>query len=580
VIAILAIATVLGVTDAQTTAVASVASAATQSTNVRPPDSATVLAAARGAQARFERVRRRFLSYKLGASGTRCDETIGRYCYWDDDDTSETARRTPPPAESPRIGEARLALIASLDSATARLRGDDWLAGQHVRYLIEAGSLDAATARMRACVATPWWCSALVGLVHHAAWRYPEADSAFAAALASMPETDRCAWTDLAVLLADSLRDRYERIPCADRAGANDRVWWLADPLHHRAGNDRRTEHYARLTMDRIARGSASGYGVIWRDDLGELLRRFGWPSYFTQSLPPPGRTEPPGISAYHSSPSYHFLSDGDAGRPLREMSADQWTLRPLGARERYAPPYATFATLSQQTSVFRRGDSVVVVSAYDASGDSLMPRGPVIAALTVAAGPDSPPVQTVRVDSALKGAVMIVAPDTPLLASIEIVGGDRIRRARLPVGLADSTRRIRISDVGFFAATDSLPSSLEAFMSVASATATARRGDKLGLFWELYGLRESDDDLTLRVQVTREGRSWLRRAGERVGLIGRQGGAGFGWRENGGGSEIAPRSIVVDLSGLDPGRYRIEVGLIRGTDSPVTASRRLEIVR
>ena len=174
-----------------------------------------------------------------------------------------------------------------------------------------------------------------------------------------------------------------------------------------------------------------------------------------------------------------------------------------------------------------------------------------------------------------------LIAPAAPMLASIEVLGGNRVRRARLAVALADSSpRRIHISDVAFFAPRDSLPHTIDAFLQVARASATARRGEKLGLFWELYGLRTTDDDMMLRVQVIREGRHWLRRAGERIGLIGRRSGVGFGWREDARGNEaIATRAIVVDLASLDPGEYRIEVSLTRGTDTPVTASRRLEII-
>jgi hypothetical protein len=100
-------------------------------------------------------------------------------------------------------------------------------------------------------------------------------------------------------------------------------------------------------------------------------------------------------------------------------------------------------------------------------------------------------------------------------------------------------------------------------------------------LYWELYGLRPADAELRLQVQVIREGRGWLRRAGERVGLLGRQGSVGFGWRDDARrDAGIAPRSIIVDLTGLDPGSYRIELRLARGGDAPVTASRRLEITR
>ncbi len=544
------------------------------------PDSATVLAKARAAQADFERLRRRQLSRVLSSRSGPCDETVGRYCYWDDADTSESTLPEPLPKESPRTVEARAALLAVLDSATTRLPGDDWLAGQQVRYLIESGASAIAEGRARSCRGTPWWCSALLGLVHHAAWRYPSADSAFAAAIATMPEAERCAWTDLTELLAEPVRDAYENASCAERGRINARIWWLADPLHLRPGNDRRTEHYARLVIDRLQRRAASGYGVTWRDDLGELLRRYGWPSHFAQSIPQPGRTEPPGILAYDASPSYHFLADGDPRDSIRDMSASRWRLRPLRPRERYAPPYATFATGRTLTALFRRGDSVLLVAAYDASGDTLMPGARLTAALTASTSADSILAQHVDHSATCRGTLLVNVPNMPALAAVEIIGGNRIHRARLAVALADAgPQRVRISDVAFFEPGDSLPRNLGEFLSVATASSSFPRDAKLGLFWELYDVSVADADLSLRVQVIREGRSWMRRAGERVGLVGRQGARGFGWREGDrGDGGVAPRAVVVDLAGLDPGEYRIEVGLARGSATPVVVSRRLTI--
>ena len=545
------------------------------------PDSGAVLGSARKAQATFERTRRAHLPRSWTGSGSRCDETVGRFCYWDDDDTSEFTLPDSVPQESARIGEARKELLARLDSATALLPGDDWIAGQHVRYLLESGAFDEATARARACSASGWWCTALLGLSHHAAWRYAAADSLFEAALAAMPDSVRCEWTDLSYLLADSVRDGYERASCAERDAVNEWIWWLADPLLLREGNDRRTEHFARVTMDRMQRRAASGYGVVWRDDLGQLLRRYGWPSYFARGFPQAGRTEPPGIVAHHRSPGYHFLPDIDPMVALHRATEARWTLRPLGPRERYVPPYATFATLRQLTTVFRRGDSLLVVSAFDARDDTLMPAGPLTAALTVGSSPDAAPTQAIRHGAPRRGTLTVMARDEPLLASIEIVGGNRVHRDRLGVSLANpATRTVRISDVGFFAPSDDLPATLDGFLAVASASPIVRRGEKLGLFWELYGLRRADNEMVARVQVIREGGSWLRRAGERIGLVGRHRNTAFGWREDGRGGSIAPRSVVVDLEGLDPGEYRIEVSLTHGSDAPIVASRRLEIVR
>jgi hypothetical protein len=546
-------------------------------------DSSTVLKAARGAQATFERIRRRYAPRSLGGPRPSRVERIGRYDHWDDEDTSEYNIPKPPPVESPRVVAARRVLLARLDTAVTRLPANDWLVGHTVRYLIEAGDLDAAEQRARDCEATSWWCAALLGLVHHAAWRFAPADSTFAAALALMPEPERCAWTDLSALLADSVRERYEKVSCANRGSVNQRIWWLADPLHLRPGNDRRTEHYARMTMDRLQDRAQSGYGHVWRDnDLGELLRRYGWPSYFAQTPPSPGRMEPPGITAYNRAPSYHFLIDGDPLDPLETLDEQRWTLRPMSPRERYAPAYGTFATLRQLTSTFRRGDSLLVISAYDVRDDTLMPAGPLTAALILSDSPDAPTTQDVRHDAPARGTLAAMAADASALAAIEIIGGNRVRRARVPVvGTGRTVGSIGISDLGFFTPGDSLPGSTDAFRELARASHRVRRGERLGLFWELYGLRPSDKELRLQIQVVREGRGWLRRAGERIGLVGRQGSLGFGWRDAArDDSTVAARSIIVDLHGLDTGAYRIELRLMRGTDAPVMTSRRLEIVR
>src|SRR6266571_3255637 len=184
------------------------------------PDSLTTLRAARRAQATFEGIRRQHLPYGSGHAGGPCDLRIGRFCYWYDDD------RQPPEhaaAETQLIRDARATLLAALDDAGARLPGDEWIAGQRVRYLVEAGRDRAAVGAARECRADGWWCAALVGLALHAAGDFARADSAFDAALRNMPAPERCRWYDLAPLLPDELRHRYERLSCDDRAAFEDR---------------------------------------------------------------------------------------------------------------------------------------------------------------------------------------------------------------------------------------------------------------------------------------------------------------------------------------------------------------------
>ena len=545
-------------------------------------DSESVIRRARAAQAAFERARRRDLPRQYGSRASPCGEIIGRFCYWDDDTTDDVLVREVTPAESPRTTEARVRLLATLDSATSALPSDPWIAGIHVHYLLEAGRLEQAAERARSCRAEAWWCTALLGLAEHAAWRYAEADSAFARALAGMPDAERCAWTDLEVLLDDPIRDVYEGTACGDRDRYDDRIWWLADPSWLRAGNDRRTEHFARVTRARIHRRAASGYAVAWRDDLDEIVRRFGWPSHFAQEIVPAHRTDGPRITAFHDSPSYHFLANDSLANDVRSLRDTSWALRPVQPRERYAPPYATFGRLTHQAALFRRGDSTLLVVAYDASGDSLLRLSPVTGAVVAAAGP--PPVAAQRaVDhgAPTKGTMQLTLPDAPAVASVELMTGARLLRARFGVGFPDAApRALRLSELAFFDPADSIPTVLEEFLPLARASARIAAGSKLGLYWELYGSPGRGEDLALEVEIVREGASWLRRAGERIGLVGRSAPVTLGWRESPRGDGITPRALVLDLRGLDPGAYRIEVSLTPDGQTPVTASRRVEITR
>jgi len=139
------------------------------------PDSQHILRSARAAQADFESIRRHNLPKEPGHGAADCDERIGRFCYWYDDD-DETPR--PPPPESEAITRARDRLLGTLDSAALALPGDDWIAGQRVRYLLQSGRPAEALAAARTCRAALWWCEALTGLALHVAGDYGPADSA------------------------------------------------------------------------------------------------------------------------------------------------------------------------------------------------------------------------------------------------------------------------------------------------------------------------------------------------------------------------------------------------------------------
>lgn len=185
------------------------------------PDSVTVLRSARRAQEEFEYTRRHNLPERARGWSGVCGERIGRVCYWyEGGDDADQA-----PEEPARIRQARTRLLDVLDRAAAAIPGDEWIVGQRVRYRLDGGQPLLAARVVAQCRAVAWWCGSLGGLVRHVSGDFGGADSVFAAALADMPDDERCQWSDISSLLEGDLAARYRRLDCASRAAFEAR-WW------------------------------------------------------------------------------------------------------------------------------------------------------------------------------------------------------------------------------------------------------------------------------------------------------------------------------------------------------------------
>jgi hypothetical protein len=473
------------------------------------PDSTRLVAHARGAQVEFERARM-FLVRSGSASGNRCDARIGRFCY-------SYSGGGDLPREPESIAKERLRLLAVLDTVARAVPGDAWVAGQRVRYLLEAGWPDSATDAARACRATSWWCAALEGLAWHAAGIFEAAERSFQTALDSMPESQRCRWTDLSDLLEDPLRRTYRRLACGERREAEARVWWLAAPLWSLEGNDRRTEHFARLTMTRLLEGARWALGE-WGDDAAELIVRYGWPLAWERGDCSGACTPIP--LGYLREPSFHFVPEShafaagfqdDAGGALEEQSA----------RERYATAYATsFETLEPDFAAFRRGDSTLVVASYDVSRDTSFQDSGLVAAVVLARDEQSPKVITRRPGAKAAGALVAEAAWEPGLASLELrapahraAGRVRVRLAPL----APPAGAVTLSGILLFEPAESLPADLPVALARVHAGGIPV-GDRIGVYWEAYGLAPGAT-VSTSVTVTPVRRSWLRRLASSLGL-------------------------------------------------------------
>jgi hypothetical protein len=500
-------------------------------------------------------------------------------CYWYE------GRVDSAPPEPPRIRQARARLIAALDSAAAALPADDWIAGQRVRYLLEDSQPQAARLIAEQCRAARWWCDALGGLVGHVTGDFNGADSSFAAALAAMPDDERCRWTDISSLLEGELAKRYHHLDCGERATLAARWWWLAQPLWSLPGNDRRTEHFARVAMARIEEGRRTAFGLYWADDLREVLLRYGWPAFWTrepQDLMVP--SEEPKITGHDRSPAFHFAPGVRALDRPEGARPDDWSTDQPGARERYAPAYATaFTYLDHQMAVFPRDDSCTVVAAYDLSRDTLWAHERARAALVLARNERDLVISDH--DARLEGRDVLAAtaPCSHQLLSLEIVSPARRAVARARYGIALDGHPA-MSDLLLLDGSDSLPIDLATAMPHALASTRVRADQPLGLFWEVYGLSPDGEEVTTSVTVTRRGTGWLRRVVESVGLAAHRREVSLEWPEmlvpRVDHPGIAARALALDLSSISPGPYRIEVTVRARGRASVAARREIELVQ
>lgn len=522
---------------------------------------------------RFQQLRRQHLPWTWHGGGGSCDERVGRFCltYGDDD-------RDPPPDPEPVL-EGRDSLVSVLATVSARIPGDGWLWGQRTRYLVEAERAGEAASALEGCVAERWWCAALTGYALHADGRYAEAEVAFEEALAAMPERQRDRWTDIRGLLPPGEARAYGRLPPGERERWRERFWWLSDPLWLVPGNERLTEHYARHTIAGTVGRSEPNSGFAWGDDLEELVLRYGWFSSWERVRPSARGLRPTEVVSHFPPYSSSFRPPLRAVEDPPAVREEDWRLDDERARSTYAPGYAReFEPLPHQVAVFRRGDSAVVVGAYDLDVTRLADGAEAEAALLAAADAGMPVHREVRRSGAVTGALRLRLPARPVVASLEarVHGESRALRARTGLPLAPLTPGERaLSDLLLLRAVDPLPDSLSAAIRAARGSARVRPGERFAVYWEMYNLGE--EELRIAVAMEREP-GWLRRAGERLGLVGREIPVRVRWSE-GADRGVAARSLALQLPRVAPGRYSLIVTVDGPAMEPLEARRMLEVL-
>ena len=543
------------------------------------PQSEDQLREARSAQTRFESVRRANLPLDR-SSGTRqeCDAQIGRYCYWYDSTDSEG------PPESRTISQARAELLALLSSVSERHPEDLWLVGQRVRYLLEDGKRSEALLVAQRCRAEGWWCSALEGLVLHASEQYSEADAAFGAALNAMPEDRKCDWLDLRSLFERALEREFARANCAERERIANQLWTLSQPLWSIAGNDLRTEHFARRTMAAARQNSANPLGFHWASDDVELLVRYGWDKWYTRRLPEiHGFAASPLVTGHSRAPSYDFFPTAEAFA-LKRVRDSEWNLRDPLARTRYAPAHVKRLTgLPHQLSRFPRGDSMLVAVAWRAE-DSVLARDSTVAWLVTIRSPDdrAPHIRGTKAGTSGHGTLLAMMERDSMVASIE-VRGDSSRhagRARYSIDPVSCDGPWCLSDLMLFDGTRP-PSEVEVASVLEVATSDLRFPNRqpIGVFWEVHGVPAERVPVWLSLTVTPVSVGRLRRLATTLRLAADLAPVRLRWQATLREGAREGQHLTVRLPSTARGRYRVLLTVEPPGAPPVSAAREIEVI-
>lgn len=534
-------------------------------------DSAAAHRKAVRAQSDFELYRRQSLPVRaVDAEQHNCDARIGRFCQWN------SVGDTIPPGEPRGIRKGRIALIKSLDGLSNRAPHDGWIVGQRVRYLLESGNDSGAVVVARSCGASEWWCAALLGLALHENEKGLASDSAFAHALATMPPDERCRWTDMSLVLNTAQRKRFGAVGCGQKEELAARLWWLSDPFLAIPGNDRQAEHYSRHTMALILQPTKNPYNLRWADDLREMVVRYGWERYWTRGPGSVLDAYSGAVSGHEATPNYHFVP---ASWRVDSLPSITFDLDQDRSAERYAPLIASrLKELDPQVAMFRRGDSVQFVAAYDVSADRDLDSAGVSSSLVLAADEKNPP--AIVSTTGAKGTLTLRADSRPQMMSLEILRPDTRHAGwkRQGVWLAPKTvGEVALSDILLFEPGASEVRELSEALPTALGSNVASRA-KLGIYWEVYGLARADSALPMSLTLTRIAQGPLERLGEAIGVTPKTNPLSISWRESPSLGSITTRSVVLDLSLIPKGRYSLRVEATPRNQAAASTTRLIEI--
>jgi hypothetical protein len=561
-----------------------------------------LLKEARDRQEEFERYRASRIPVDPERYQPSCDEQIGRICIWFGGE-GETLY----PPERPEVGEARVELISFL-TETAERAPNRWVVGQLVYYLIENRDVDGATRVATDCgIPETWWCAALRGYILHLTADYVASEAAFREAFASMPPAEREYWTSLRFILTEDGVERFAGMEPAERDRLWNLYWRLSDPLFLLEGNDRLTDHFARVVEAVNWQDAANPMGIPWNEDMEATLIRYGRNIGYSRTYDPISTfdlRDTRRVLGHHHPKSRGYLFPETFLESPSDIPPESWITAPRQARTWYAPRYSPeMRPLETQVGRFRRGEDMLVVGAYrpvppvvDSVGSGTLEADSVEAGAPEMEAQQSGPfgIQG-QPFSALflipedgseprfvrgfeeEGVLTITSPPGRYVSGLEVVDleGKQAWRARqgvaqLPLALG----LVAVSDLLILKEGATLPESLEEAIPRVRPGVRIRKGEQFAVVWEAYGLRVQEPvRVTLGFTSGRPG--FLTRVGDFLGVLEPDTPVEVIFEDRGPDLlQTAFRAIELELPDLDPGEYTLHLKLELAGREPAVTSR------
>jgi hypothetical protein len=289
-----------------------------------------------------------------------------------------------------------------------------------------------------------------------------------------------------------------------------------------------------------------------------------------------------PSITGHDAGRPYAFLPALHALDHLGHIAVGDWNLDDARAPTGYAPSYArSMHDLPHQIAAFRRGDSTLVVAAWDARRDTTLIGRPLDGALVLASDGEIRAIARAP-DVRATGRIGVTGMIDSGVASLEVLAAHDRRAARARLGLPGrSGAAVALSDLLLYVPSEASPTDLRSVRDSMLTSDVVPTSRGVGVFWEMYGLQahRGGEPVQFTLTVEQIGVSWLRRAAERFRLADPTTGLRIQWQEVPQRTDgIAPRGVRLDLSRLRSGRYHVALTALADGAPPAVAERQIEL--